>query len=54
MPVALVVADATCPDAAKTAEVEDIAVAPAPVALVGAHFGSPKRFPMLKLISFER
>ena len=45
-PVAPEVADATCPGAAETAEVEDVAVAPvAPVV------GSPRKFPMLKLIS---
>ena len=50
--MALEVADATCPDAAETAEVEDVAVAT--VALVGAPVGSPRRFPMLKLVSPER
>ena len=49
--MALKVADATCPDAAETAEVEDVAVAP--VALVGTH-GNLRRFPMLKLISSEQ
>ena len=40
------------PNAAETTEVEDIAVAP--VTLVGALVGSPRRPPMLKLISSKR
>jgi hypothetical protein len=43
-----VVAGATCPDAAETAEVEDVAVVPVP--LVGAPVGNPRRLPILKLI----
>ena len=43
------VADAMFPNAAETTEIEDIAVAP--VTLVGALVGIPRRHPMLKLIS---
>ena len=56
----MVADDATCPDAAETAEAEVEDVEPtfvvAPVTLVVrvvAPFGSPRRFPMLKLIPFD-
>ena len=44
------VADAMFPNVAETTEIEDIAVAP--VTLVGAMGGIPRRLPMLKLMNF--
>ena len=48
----MVADNTTCPDVAKTAEVEDIefTFVVVPVTLVVALAGSPRRFPMLKLI----
>ena len=54
----MVADNAMCPNAVETAEVEDVEspLVAAPVTLAVfdvAPFGSPRRFPMLKLISLD-
>ena len=54
----MVADDTTCPDAVETAEVEDVesllvAAPVTPAVFDVALSGSPRRFPMLKLISFD-